>query len=62
MPPAVAQLAISEGWAVEVKAVGPPENRAAVEREVKHVGGGWYELPDGTRVRGRAAAARRLSG
>jgi hypothetical protein len=27
---------------------------------VRHVGGGWYELPDGERIRGEDAARERL--
>lgn len=45
------------------KRVAPPKVERAVkgktvERAVspKHVGGGWYEMPDGSRVRGREAA------
>lgn len=42
---------------------GPPENKAqAPEAEIKHLGGGWYELPDGSRVQGRDAALEALSG
>ena len=40
------------------RADGPP---AAAESEVKPVGGGWYELPDGTRVQGRATAEEWLA-
>lgn len=31
-------------------------------QEPKHLGGGWYELPDGTRVRGREIALAALRG
>lgn len=31
--------------------------RQPAEAKPKHVGGGWYELPDGTRVRGKEAAS-----
>ena len=41
------------------RADGPP---AAAESEIKPVGGGWYELPDGTRVQGRATAEEWLAG
>ena len=27
----------------------------------KHVGGGWYELPDGTRVQGKEAALKAMA-
>ena len=40
------------------RADGPP---AAAESEIKPVGGGWYELPDGTRVQGRATAEEWLA-
>lgn len=41
----------------------PPEK--AVEHPqaaLKHVGGGWYELPSGDRVQGREAAEKALRG
>jgi len=28
--------------------------------ELRHKGGGWYELPDGRRVKGRRAAERAM--
>lgn len=40
---------------VETATPAPVETAA-----LRHVGGGWYELPDGARVRGRAAAERRM--
>jgi len=27
----------------------------------KHIGGGWYELPDGTRIKGRESAEKALN-
>lgn len=36
--------------------------RPAETAAIRPVGGGWYELPDGRRVRGRAAAERALGG
>jgi len=46
------------------------ENRARVARKagqggpahtMRHIGGGWYELPGGVRVRGKAKAAAELA-
>ena len=36
-----------------------PAVRSAVD--ARHVGGGWYELPNGERVQGRDAAEERLN-
>lgn len=62
LPPRLYHSAIAEGRVepVEGKARPTPENRAVPPPEVKHVGGGWYELPSGERVRGRKAALERL--
>lgn len=38
-----------------------PDRFEPVE-EPHHVGGGWYELPDGTRVQGRTAALEAYHG
>ena len=38
-----------------------PEEKA-VEIEPKHIGGGWYELPDGSRIQGRDAAIEAMDG
>lgn len=32
------------------------------EQEPKHVGGGWYELPSGERVKGKEEALKALGG
>jgi len=45
---------------IERAVVEPVEK--AVKPEVKHVGAGWYELPNGERVRGKEAAERALKG
>lgn len=37
-----------------------PETSAERTLEPKHVGGGWYELPGGSRVRGKDAALERM--
>lgn len=60
-----AKKLIDRGYAV---AVG--ENKAKTRekatiapgetREPKHVGGGWYELPNGERVKGKDEADRRM--
>lgn len=39
---------------VDTKPPGAPED------ELKHVGGGYYELPDGRRVRGREEALKAM--
>lgn len=31
-----------------------------VTPEIKHTGGGWYELPDGSKVKGKKAAEKAL--
>lgn len=32
------------------------------QKEPKHVGGGWYELPDGSRIKGKEEALKALGG
>lgn len=44
------------GRARETASIRPVERAAEVSAEPKHVGGGWYELPNGERVQGKAAA------
>ena len=34
----------------------PEEPEKPVTEEPKHIGGGWYEMPDGEKVHGRKAA------
>jgi hypothetical protein len=41
------------------RAVKQPE---FVKAEIKHVGAGWYELPNGERVRGKKAAEQAVKG
>lgn len=43
-------------------AIETATRRPAETTALRHVGGGWYELPGGARVRGRAAAEERLRG
>ncbi len=31
-----------------------------VTPQIKHIGGGWYELPDGSKVKGKEAAEKAL--
>lgn len=65
-----AAVLVGGGFAVEISepaapakatpATAPEAPEAAAD--VKHVGGGVYELPDGRRVRGHAAALEALAG
>ena len=50
--------AVAYGSDIETAAVAAPENTAMATGRppFRHVGGGWYELADGTRVRGKPAA------
>lgn len=50
LPPHLFEVAVREGWATPVT-----ENTS----RVTHVGGGWYELESGERVRGRVNAERK---
>lgn len=45
-------------------AVVQPIEAAVIEKPValKHLGGGWYELPNGERIRGKEAAMKAVSG
>ncbi len=58
LPDEEAQEAIRSGSAVEVAAIASPENAALRigPPAFKHTGGGWYEFPDGTRIKGKVAA------
>ena len=42
--------------------LGEPLPEPSEEPELKHVGGGYYELPNGERVRGKDAALAALRG
>lgn len=44
---------------VETASVIPPENATT---QARHVGGGYYELPSGERVKGKKAAEDLLKG
>jgi hypothetical protein len=44
---------MSEGWL--------HEGDEGIVEGTKHVGGGWYELPNGTRIQGKAAAEEALA-
>lgn len=46
----------------ETAAIRQPENASMPKPEPKHVGGGWYELPSGERVRGKEEAIRKTKG
>lgn len=43
----------AEGWL--------EEGDEGIIEGTKHVGGGWYELPNGTRIQGKAAAEEALA-
>lgn len=45
---------------VETAAQKPTETTAARVTEPTHIGGGWYELPNGERVQGRETALERM--
>ncbi len=56
---------IEEPPAEELPAEEAPEIvdvPAEEQPEPRHVGGGWYELPDGTRVKGKEEALKALGG
>ena len=45
------------------KRIADLQNRELIEQtEPKHVGGGYYELPDGTRVKGKQSAFEAMDG
>lgn len=46
------------GAMIEAPRVELPAN----QEEPKHVGGGWYELPDGSRIKGKEEALKALGG
>ena len=54
---------LSRVW-VEVQPPDEPEPDQPEPDEVDafHVGAGWYQLPDGTKVRGKDAATEALNG
>jgi len=56
-----------QGKGVLGELIEEPKPRAEITQpeitsapEPRHTGGGWYELPDGTRVKGREAAENAL--
>ena len=56
----------SEGMAVELEkkmlAIRVTYQTKVITPEIKHTGGGWYELPDGQKVQGKEAAEEALKG
>lgn len=40
----------------ELAEIDSPDDGADPDEWPKHTGGGWYELPDGSRIRGKQAA------
>jgi hypothetical protein len=75
LPSSLAQVFLDEGWAEEVKESkkpgpeqnkvdsGPNENKSEsddLEKELVHVGGGYYELPNGEKVKGKENALEEL--
>ena len=47
---------------IETASVKPVEKATMPDSEPKHVGGGYYELPNGERVKGKEAADEALKG
>ena len=47
---------------IETASVKPVETATMPDPEPKHVGGGYYELPNGERVKGKEAAEEALKG
>ncbi len=58
LPDATAMKLLQAGL---VSATVQPEENAMMPKP-RHVGGGYYELPDGKRVRGKKAAEEALRG
>ncbi len=54
LPRLRAMQLISQNFAEEDRATEPPE--------IKERGGGWYELPDGRKVRGKDKALSEING
>ena len=50
-----------ESFSPEEAAKKPAAEKPAAKAAPKHVGGGWYELPDGTRVQGKEAALKAMA-
>jgi hypothetical protein len=50
------------GWRLLSSIDEPTDPTPAEPAEPIHIGGGWYELPDGTHVHGREAADAALDG
>lgn len=52
-----------DGGFAETAAVAAPENAAMrTKAPPRHIGGGYFELADGSRVRGKAAALEAAGG
>lgn len=62
VPEHIGRHLVAHGWAEEiVKLHSPKLAPSVIERAAfVHEGAGWYTLPDGRRVRGRAAAEAAL--
>jgi nitrogen fixation protein len=62
VPEHIGWALIANGWAEEVKPLPKSEpTPAVIERAaLVHEGAGWYTLPDGRRIRGKAAAEAAL--
>lgn len=50
------------GRVAETASVKPPEQAVMPKAEPKHLGGGYYELPNGEKVRGKKAAEEAMKG
>jgi hypothetical protein len=50
------------GAMIEAPPVELPANQEPPAQEPKHIGGGWYELPNGERVKGKDEAYAAMGG
>lgn len=50
----------SEGRIAELIKKGFLSSKSEPEKEIKHIGGGYYELPNGERVKGKEEALSAL--
>lgn len=60
-PPPRGQVRLIEP-VTEPEIIENPQARPSFKEAVHHVGGGWYELPDGERINGKEAAQAAYEG